>query len=364
MHIHAVPRSTDPALADKRIALVLGGGGLKGFAHVGVLRALRELGIQPSLVAGTSIGALIAAAFVGGASVEEMTRRALALKRRDLFRINHMGMLLERMRSASIYLGAPLRALCDEQTPDCTFEELRMPLLVNTVDVEAGAQVIWGLPGLRTVSVRDAVYASCALPGFFPAGAVGNRVCVDGGVTDNLPVAAAAHGMDAIIAVDVGMNDVIPMRRVAQQGFAALFMRSAQLMMHSLQLEPLQRWSGPPMILIRPRVAHVEWLSFTHTEQLLAEGYRAGLAALEHVSTCLSADGGIYPRQAIRLTVDRERCTGCGLCAALAPDTMGLGADGKAFARSELVDWSPADGDFVHQCPTLAITAKRALPVD
>src|SRR4030088_417777 len=81
-----------------KIALVLGGGGLKGFAHIGVLRALAERGIHPDVYAGTSIGALIAAAHITGATVEELTARAEGLKRRDLFRLNHFGMLLDRMR--------------------------------------------------------------------------------------------------------------------------------------------------------------------------------------------------------------------------------------------------------------------------
>jgi NTE family protein len=353
----------DPSsLAGRRVALVLGGGGLKGFAHIGVLRALHEYGVQPAVCAGTSIGSLIAAAFVSGVRIPEMERRALALRRRDLFRINHMGMLLERMHSRSIYLGEPLRELCEASAPDKRFDELPIPLLVNTVDVERGSQVIWGLPGLRDVSVLEAVYASCALPGFFPPGEVAERVCVDGGVTDNLPVAAAAHGMDAVIAVDVGTNAVVPMRLVRQQGFAALYMRSAQLMMHALQLAPLTRYAGPPMILVRPRVAHVPWLSFAHTADLIAEGYRAGIAALQHLTTCLAAPGGVFPRRTVHVRVNREKCIGCGLCVALAPEQMAMDEMQKAYPREELVDWSPADGDFVHHCPTLAIEATPTAP--
>src|SRR5687768_15076162 len=108
---------------DKRIALVLGGGGMKGFAHIGVLQALEERGIRPSLVAGTSIGAMVAAAFVAGMTTNELGRRAEALKRKDLFRINHFGMLMERMRSTSIYLEEPLRALCESVIPEGTFDE-------------------------------------------------------------------------------------------------------------------------------------------------------------------------------------------------------------------------------------------------
>ena len=91
----------------RRIALVLGGGGLKGFAHIGVLRALEERGILPDVYAGTSIGALIAGAYLTGASIDDLQTRAEALRKRQLFRLNHFGMLLERMRSPSIYLEEP-----------------------------------------------------------------------------------------------------------------------------------------------------------------------------------------------------------------------------------------------------------------
>src|SRR3954462_223478 len=217
--------------AGKRVALVLGGGGMKGFAHIGVLRALEEHRIKPSVYAGTSIGALIAAAAVGRMPVEEMARRAESLRRRDLFRINHFGMLLERMRSPSIYLEEPLRDLCRSIVPPQRFTELGTPLLVNTVDVSRGTQVIWGLPGLRDVSVQDAVYASCALPGYFPPGEVADRLCVDGGVIDNLPTGIAALDADLVIAVDVGSAELAPITDGASIGFANIYMRAATTMM-------------------------------------------------------------------------------------------------------------------------------------
>src|ERR1051325_3080121 len=135
----------------RRIALVLGGGGMKGFAHIGVMQALEERGIEPTLYSGTSIGALLAAARVGGMSIHELTTRAQSLRRRDIFRINHFGMLMERMRSPSIYLEEPLRDLCRSVVPRGKFTDLRLPLQVNTVDLERGAPLVWGTPGLRDV---------------------------------------------------------------------------------------------------------------------------------------------------------------------------------------------------------------------
>ena len=185
-------------------------------------------------------------------------------------------MLLERMRSPSIYLEEPLRELCAGAIPDVTFADLPKRLLVNTVDLERGARVVWGLPGLEDVSVRDAVYASCALPGFFPPGRVGDRTCIDGGVVDNLPVSVASQFADIIIAVDVGSSDGGSAAGTAGQGFAGTYMRAATMMMHALQQFPLERWHGPPMVLIRPRVDDANWLSFSDTAANIAEGYRVG----------------------------------------------------------------------------------------
>lgn len=344
--------------ASRRIALVLGGGGMKGFAHIGVMRALEDRGVVPTVYAGTSIGALLGAARVGGVSVDELTRRAESLKRRDLFRLNHFGMLMERMRSPSIYLEEPLRDLTRSVVPSGTFAELPVPLLVNTVDLERGSPRIWGSPGLQDVLVQDAVYASCALPGFFPPGKVGDRLCVDGGVIDNLPVAIASLDADLVIAVDVGSAELRPLADIMSLGFANIYMRAATTMMHTLQQFPLTHWDGPPMILIRPRSTQ-DWLSFDNIPQTIKEGHRAALKALEDLEAFYDQPGGVYPRRRFELGVDREKCIGCGLCVALAPNLMGMDSERKAYARTRTADWSPADGDFVAYCPTSAITARK-----
>ena len=342
-----------------KIAVVLGGGGLKGFAHIGVFRALQEMGIEPTVVAGTSIGALIGAAYCRGMPVSEMADRARALKRRDLFRLNRMGFLLERQHAPAIYLEEPLREVVKSVATEKRFDELKRTLLVNTVDITRGTQVVWGLPGLRHVSVADAVYASCALPGFYPPGNVDGRLCVDGGVIDNLPVTIASLGMDAVIAVDTGSSDMEPENDIATAGFGSIYMRAANTMMHALQLAPFGAWTRPPMILIRPKVSHFGWFSFSNADELVEAGYTAAIEACKHYEECIAWGIGVFPRRAIQINVDREKCIGCTLCTALAPDVMAMDAQQKAYPLTPVVEWSPADGDFVHHCPTLAITATR-----
>ena len=354
-------RKAEPRIRRRKVALVLGGGGLKGFAHIGVLRALDELGIKPSVYAGTSIGSLICAARLGGMPLEQMAETARNLRRRDLFRLNRLGIMLERTQASSVYQGAPLRELCASVLKDMKFGDLETPFLVNTVDLQRGSPVVWGLPGLCDVNVVDAVYASCALPGFYPPGEVGDRTCVDGGVVDNLPAAVASQGMDAVIAVDTGSSALIEKKDIATHGFQAIYMRAATTMMHALQLHPLEKWAGPPMILIRPKVSHISWFSFHHADELIEAGYNAAVEALRDFDACVNSETGIFPRRQVQLSVDREKCIGCTLCVALAPRIMAMDETGKAVVQVPVVDWSPADGDFVHHCPTYAI---NAVPID
>ena len=348
--------------ARPRIGLVLGGGALKGFAHLGALRALQEAGVRPRLFSGSSIGALIAAGFVGGTPLEHMIDRATRLKRRDLFRINHVAMLLERMLAPSIYLEGPMRELCNEIAPAGTFDDLPTPLLVTAVDLERGVPVVFGRPGLKSANVRDAVYASCALPGFFPPGKVANRSFIDGGTTDNLPTSIASMGVDALIAVDVSLaiGSMSPASAVGATGFASVFMRAATMMMHAQQQHSLETWTSPPMLLVRPPVSHIGSFNFGHTEELIDCGYSSMKAALPHLDALLRVPGGIFPRKRMQISVDREACTGCAMCVARAPHLMALDEQRKAYPIKQMHDWSPADGDFVRYCPVDAIHATPA----
>lgn len=341
-----------------KLAVVLGGGGLKGFAHLGVLRALEERGVQPQVWAGTSIGALIAAAYVGGTPLAEMEARADALRQSDLFRIDHIGMVTRRMRNTSLYLGEPLRQLVDAVVRDGTFEGWGSRLLVNTVNLEQGEQIVFGLPGLRDVSVRDAVYASCALPGFFPPGPVGRYTCVDGGVMENVPARAASLDVDAILAVDVGSTSIAMNPRIYGKGFAAVYQRSAQTMMYTLQHTQLDLWDGPPLVLARPAVWQYSWFAFGHAARFRAAGYEATLAALDVLPEAMIAGGGVWPKRQVEVQVDEARCVGCTFCVTAAPAVMRLKANGKAEPRAPVYLWSRADGPWVHQCPTDAISVR------
>jgi NTE family protein len=183
-----------------RIALALGSGGLRGIAHIGVLRALAEAEIQPTVYAGSSAGALVAAVAADDVSLSEMERIAARLHHKSLFQIDVLGLLRYGTGALSIYRSAPLRELCVELFGNRTFYDLRTPLLMSTVDVQSSAALWWGTAA-PDVPVADAVCASCAMPGLLPPGLVSGRLCMDGSVLDPLALGAVAPLADLVIAI-------------------------------------------------------------------------------------------------------------------------------------------------------------------
>src|SRR5262245_7673061 len=124
--------------------LVLSGGGLKGLAHIGVLRALEERGLTPGAIVGSSMGSLIAAAWATGMPIKEMADRGMAVRRRDIFQVAHVDMALKRMHAPAVYRREPLDHLIHTLVGDITFDQLPRRLLINTVELNSGMQVLWG----------------------------------------------------------------------------------------------------------------------------------------------------------------------------------------------------------------------------
>ena len=337
--------------------LVLSGGGMKGLAHIGVLRALQERGLVPSLVVGTSMGSLVGATWATGMTTAEMIIRARAIRKRDVFQIAHADMALRRMRAPAVYRKEPLEILLQNLIGNITFDQLKYPLLVNTVDLNTGSQVLWGRPGFRNVRVADAVFASCALPGILPPREVGGRYCVDGAVVDSLPViAAASAALQPIVAIDVGGSSVVR-KDIENGGFAATYMRGLEIVMQSLTSRSLSTWSEPPIVLIRPNVDYIPMFAFDHTEALLEEGYRSANAALDQLEGDGAITSGVYPRTRMQIAINPSRCIGCGICVAMAPRVFRMRPDGKAEVITQRQVWSPIDGGYLHHCPTYAISA-------
>lgn len=176
---------------EPKIGLALGSGGARGFAHLGVLKVLKDEGISIDLIAGSSMGAVVGTFFASGISIERLYQFALAFKRKY-----YLDYTVPKMGFIS---GNRVKELIRLFTHQKTFEELDIPVAVVATDLYDGKKVIF-----KKGSVADAVRASIAIPGIFVPEKIDGRLLVDGGVVDRVPVSVVKEmGADIVIAVDV-----------------------------------------------------------------------------------------------------------------------------------------------------------------
>src|SRR5437867_5906412 len=117
-------QAADRVNNETRFTLVLGGGGMKGVAHIGVLQALTEHGLVPTQIVGSSVGALVGAAWSAGRSIAELREVAIALRRKDVFVVAHADMAFKRMRSPALFRREPLDLLIHRLVGNATFQDL------------------------------------------------------------------------------------------------------------------------------------------------------------------------------------------------------------------------------------------------
>jgi NTE family protein len=231
------------------LGLALGGGGVLGAAHVGVLQVLRERGIRPSIVAGTSAGALIGAAYAGGLDPYRLERITLTADWRDVGDLSlapGLGLLdTRRLRSTIEHLGG-----------DTLIENLPMPYAAIATDVATGEAA-----ALTRGSLVEALRASIAVPGLFRPARIDGRLLVDGGLAENLPI---EH------ALALGATHVIAVRLFPEWDTLPSIRSSAHV--HELEIRP-------DVTLIHPKLGHrSQWV-----KRDLPELIRLGREAAERV---------------------------------------------------------------------------------
>ena len=264
-----------------RTILVLGGGGMKGMAHIGAWKALEEAGVHPDAIVGTSIGALVGACLAGGMGWRDLAEVARKLRKDDIISINRRSVWLGGVREPAVFDGDHYRAYLKRTLPVESFAALRVPLRFNAVSLVTGTEVWFGSGIREDFPLLEGIYSSCALPIYFPPGRVGDDHLVDGGILNVLPIRMAAEwGAERIIAVDVGSELTPPAEGYFDRGMIAIHDRVLGLTLQKQREACLAAWDGPPLLYIRPRVGVHHAFDFERTQFFLEEGYVAAHRAL------------------------------------------------------------------------------------
>ena len=264
-----------------RTILVLGGGGMKGIAHVGVWKALEESGVRPDAIIGTSIGALIGTCLAAGMGWRELADVSRKLKRDDIVSINKRAVWLGGVRESAVFDGDHYLSYIRKALPVKEFSELKIPLRVNAVSLVSGQEVWFGTGMREDAPLPEVVYASCAVPIYFPPMKIGEDYLVDGGVLDVLPLKRAVEwGAERIIAVDVGSDLLPPEPGYFDRGMIAIHDRVLNLNLQVQRQRCMEGLDTSGMLYIRPKIGHLHAFDFERTQFFLEEGYRAAREAI------------------------------------------------------------------------------------
>jgi NTE family protein len=300
------------------IGLVLGGGAARGFAHIGIVRALLARGIAPDIVVGTSIGAAVGGAYVTG-HLDAFEVWARSLQPRSV-----LSYLDIQLNGSGLIGGGKLAAELEQSIGRRLIEELPLKFAAIATEVATGHE-IW----LTRGRLVEAIRASYALPGIFSPVMIGDRWLVDGALVNPVPVSAArALGAEIVIAVNLNADsfghggtiaaygtppdapepqaaEPAPPRRgiskffsaertmkreffgsVGRPGISTVMVEAFNIMQDRITRARLA--GDPPDVLISPRVAKIGWFDFHRGEEIIAHGRRAAERALESIEEAIA----------------------------------------------------------------------------
>ena len=256
-----------------KLGLALGGGGVRGLAHIPVLEALDELGVRPSIIAGTSMGAIVGALYASGMSgreIRERVKRHIILrddtwrdvieKRADLLKWLNV-FSADFSRGGFIKTQGFFKFLLGEIRKS-TFEELEIPLLVIAADFWTAEEVVF-----ETGDLLAPVQASMAVPGIFAPVSIGGRVLVDGGVVNLVPYDHLLDRADVTVAVNVSRTRAPSIKEVPSAMESVL---GALDIMQKAALAEKMKYRKPD-IYVHPEIHAVRMLEFSKIEEMFVQ---------------------------------------------------------------------------------------------
>ncbi len=253
--------------AKPKIALVLGGGAARGFAHVGVIRALEQEKIPIDMVVGTSVGSLIGAIYAHDTNSFELEWTAFTLGKDDLFDYG----IFSAITGMGLAKGNKLEDFVKSKIPTANIEGLKLPFAAVATDLNRGTQVV-----LDRGSVAKAVHASSAIPGVFSPVDYQGKLLVDGGIVNNIPISVARQkGADIVIAVDISEN----VTNFNITNLVDVVIQATNIMFD----ENVKNRKKDADVLITPAVGDVGMLDFTQKKRCMLAGIEAAQKAMPDI---------------------------------------------------------------------------------
>ncbi len=275
-----------------KVVLVLSGGGAKALAHAGAFRALEQANLVPSHIIATSMGAVVGAALAAGMPFDQIRRRAMGIRRKDVAPFDPL-VLVMGLFARSLFPAAALRRAIARLVPKTHFEYLKIPLTVTATDLDSGELLLLGGPERRDIELADALYASCALPLYFPPLEADGRRLGDGGLRAVLPLGPAREVVtdaDLFVAVHVGPgfdergpmtngDQPVPARipRVVRTHGEAMRIMMAEQAERSLADWPKD---APRLVYVRPVAEREATFAVERVQEYVEMGYQATKKAL------------------------------------------------------------------------------------
>ena len=258
------------ATATKTIGLVLSGGGVRGVAHVGLLRALREKGIVPQLIAGTSAGAVAGALFAAGHSPGAMLDFFKELEPTDMRRVT--------LRKPGLLDSMSFEALFRRYLPDDRFEGLEQKLLVVATDLVAGRATVF-----HSGPLVLPLLASSSVPGMYSPMIIDGRWYVDGGVVDNFPVRLLKGRCDVIIG-----SHVSPLPQMKAADFDSALDVAQRALDIGMYAQAHDRFGECDVMVVPSDLREYGIFDSRHIPEMEAAGYAAAMAQMEAIRRAVS----------------------------------------------------------------------------
>jgi len=251
-----------------KVALVLGAGASKGFAHIGVLKVLEANKIPVHVIIGTSAGSFVGSMYAYGYNSFQLQKMSFSMEKGDIIDLV--------VPDNGFVKGEKLEEFINKTVSNTPMEKMHIPFYAIAADIQNGQEMVFGKG-----NTGKAVRASCAIPGIFRPVKIENRMYVDGGVVSPVAVDAAKRlGADVVIAVDVASA----FENIQPEGTIDTILQSIGIMYAKLAAQQIVRAD----VVIRPKVGSIAAGDFSKRHEAVLEGEKAALEALPAIQNLIA----------------------------------------------------------------------------